>query len=60
MYDAATLMRQNDQHEEESTRGGRYDEEIGGRDLADMIREKRAPRLEGGRRCRGMYVATVA
>src|SRR6185436_10323808 len=43
--DAATLMRQNDQHEEESTRGSWYDEEIGGRDLADMIREKRAPRL---------------
>ena len=45
MYDAATLMRLNDQHEEESTRGGRHDEEIGGRDLADMIGEKRAPRL---------------
>ena len=45
VYDAATLMRQNDQHEQESTRGGRHDEEIGGRDLADMIREKRAPRL---------------
>jgi hypothetical protein len=45
MYDAATLMLQNDQHEEESTRGSWYDEEIGGRDLADMIREKRTPRL---------------
>jgi hypothetical protein len=45
VYDAATLMRQNDQHEQESTRGGRHDEEIGGRDLADLIREKRLPRL---------------
>jgi len=45
VHDAATLMRQNDQHEEESTGGGRHDEEIGGGDLADMIREKRAPRL---------------
>ena len=31
---AATLMRQNDQHEQESTRDGRHDEEIGGGDLA--------------------------
>jgi hypothetical protein len=45
VYDAATLMRQNDQHEEESTRGGRDDEEIGRCDLGDMIREKRPPRL---------------
>jgi hypothetical protein len=43
VYDAATLMRQNDQHEEESTRGGWHDEEIRGRDPADMIREERAP-----------------
>jgi len=45
VHDAATLMRQNDQHEEESTRGGGHDEEIGGCDLVDMIREKRPPRL---------------
>lgn len=45
VHDAATMMRQNDQHEEESTRGGWHDEEIGGCDLGDMIREKRAPRL---------------
>jgi hypothetical protein len=45
VHDAATVMRQNDQHEEESTRGGGHDEEIGGGDLADMIREKRPPRL---------------
>jgi hypothetical protein len=43
--DAATLMRQNDQREQESTRGGRHDEEIVGCDLADMIREERSPRL---------------
>ena len=45
VHDAATLVRQDDQHEEQSIRGGGHDEEIGGRDLADMIREKRAPRL---------------
>jgi hypothetical protein len=45
VHDATTLMRQDDQYEEESTRGGGHHEEIGGRDLADMIRDKRAPRL---------------
>ena len=45
VHDAATLMRHNDQHEEESIRGGRHDEEISGGDLTDMIREKRPPRL---------------
>jgi hypothetical protein len=45
VYDTATLMRQNDQHEEESTRGGRYDEEIGRRDLADVISQECPPCL---------------
>jgi hypothetical protein len=45
VHDAATMMRQDDQHEEESIRGGWHYEEIGGLDLADMIRDKRAPRL---------------
>jgi hypothetical protein len=43
--DAAPLMRQYDQHEEESTLGGGHDEEIGGGDLAEMICKKRPPRL---------------
>jgi hypothetical protein len=46
--------------EEESTRGGRHDEEIGGCDLADMFVRNVRDVCEGGRRCRGMYVATVA
>jgi hypothetical protein len=47
MHDAASFVRQDDQYEEESTRGGRHDEEVGRCDLPDMIREKRAPRLRG-------------
>jgi hypothetical protein len=45
VHDAATMMRQNDQHEEESIRGGGHYEEIGGRDLAEVIREEPAPRM---------------
>jgi hypothetical protein len=45
MYDAASLVRQDDEHEKESIGGGGHHEEIGGGDLADLIREKRAPRL---------------
>src|SRR5258705_13651000 len=45
VHNTATLVRQDDQHEEESIWGGGHHEEIGGCDLADMIREKRAPRL---------------
>ena len=45
VHDTATLVRQDDQHEEQSICGGGHHEEIGGCDLADMIREKRAPRL---------------
>lgn len=47
VHHAASLVRQDDQHEEESTRGGRYDEEIGSHNLANVIREKRAPILGG-------------
>ena len=47
VHDAATPMGQDDQHEQQSIRDGGHDEEIGGGDLADMIREKRAPRLGG-------------
>ena len=47
VHDAAALVCQDNQHEEESIRGGWRDEEIGSHDLADMIREKRAPGLRG-------------
>lgn len=47
MHDVSSLVCQDDQYEEESIRGGWHDEEIGSPDLADMIREKRAPRLGG-------------
>jgi hypothetical protein len=47
VHDAASCVLQDDQDEEESTRGCRHDEEVGRGDLADMIREKRAPRLGG-------------
>jgi hypothetical protein len=42
VHDAAPFVRQDDQHEEESTCGGRHDEEVGRRDLPDMICETRA------------------
>jgi hypothetical protein len=47
MHDAASLVCQDDQHEEESIRNRWHDEEIGRHDLADLIREKRTPRLGG-------------
>jgi hypothetical protein len=46
--DATTLMGEDDQHEQQSIRDGRHDQEIGGHDLIDMIGEERPPRL--GRR----------
>ena len=53
-------MRQNHQHEQQSIRHGRHDEEIGGGDLVDVIGEERTPAL--GRRplAARMYFATVA
>src|SRR5689334_1822578 len=42
---ASTLMREDQQHEQESACGRRYDEDIGRRDLLDVIRQERAPRL---------------
>jgi hypothetical protein len=41
--DAPTLVIQNDQHEQQSIGDGRHDEEIGGRDLVDVISEERPP-----------------
>jgi len=46
-HDAMSLVRQDDQHEEESIRGRRHDEEVGRGDLGDLIREKRPPHLRG-------------
>jgi hypothetical protein len=46
--DVPTPVGQNDQHEQQSIREGRHDEEIGGRDLVDLIGEERPPAL--GRR----------
>ena len=40
-------------------RDGQHDKEVGGHDLARVIRQKRSPRLDGGRGCRRMYLATV-
>lgn len=47
VHDAASFVRQDDQHEEKSIRGRRHDEEVGRGDLGDLIREKRSPRLRG-------------
>ena len=47
VHDTASLVRQDDQHEEEPIRRGGRDEEICRHDLPDMIREKRAPCLGG-------------
>jgi hypothetical protein len=43
--DAATVMGQDDQHEQQSIRHSGYDEEVSGCDLMDMIREERPPCL---------------
>ena len=45
MNDAAPVMRENDEYEQQTERGGRHDEEVGGHDLAHVIREERPPRL---------------
>jgi len=45
VHEATSFVREDDEHEEESTRGRRYDEEVGHGDLGNLIREKRPPRL---------------
>jgi hypothetical protein len=40
-----TVVRDDDEYEEQPEGDRRHDEEVGGHDLAGMIREKRAPRL---------------
>jgi hypothetical protein len=48
VHNASTLMDEDEEHEQESTRCRRDDEEIGCRDLLGMICQERPPRL--GRR----------
>jgi len=43
MNDLATLVRKDDEHEQQPVGGSRDDEEIGGRDLLDVIGEEGAP-----------------
>jgi hypothetical protein len=51
--DAPTLVGQNDEHEQQSIGDGRHDEEIGSRDLVDVIGEERPPGLGDGCTVRG-------
>jgi integrase len=50
VHDTSTLMRQDDLDEQEAVRDGRDHEEISRRDLLEMIREERPPRLRRRRR----------
>jgi hypothetical protein len=43
--DASPVMSEDDQHEQQAERDRRHDEEVGGHDLAGMIREECPPRL---------------
>ena len=43
--DPSTLVREDDEHEEQPERDGRHDEEVGGHDLARVVGEERSPRL---------------
>ena len=45
VHNASTLMGEDQEYEQESTRCGRHDEEVGCRDLMDVIRQERAPGL---------------
>ena len=45
MNDLSTVVRENDKYEEQSERGRRHDEVVGGHGLAHVIREKRSPGL---------------
>ena len=45
MHDASAFVGEDHQHEQQAIRGGRDHEEVGGHDLADVVREERPPRL---------------
>jgi hypothetical protein len=47
MNDSATLVREDDEHEQESARGRRDDEKVCGGDLPDVIGEEGASGLRG-------------
>jgi hypothetical protein len=56
--DAATVMGEDDEHEQQSIRHGRHNEEISGRDPIDVTSNVRQVR-DGGRWWRAMYLATA-
>ena len=58
--DASSIVREEDQYEQETVGHGRDDEEIGRHDLADVIRKNVRQVCDGGWRRRPMYFATVA
>ncbi len=66
MHDAATLVVQDDEHEQEPKRGGRHDEEIDRRQTADVVQKATCFRRnilqvrDGGFGCRIMYLETTA
>ena len=60
MHDAAALVGEDHQHKQQAAGGGRHDEEVGGRDLVDVIRRNVGQVCDGGVGRRGMYFATVA
>ena len=43
--DPSTVVREDDEHEQQPERDRRHDEEVGGHDLARVIGEERPPRL---------------
>ena len=45
MRDLSAVVGEDDENEEQPECDGRYDEEVGGHDLARVIGEKRPPRL---------------
>jgi len=45
VHDSSTVVREDDEDEEQPERDGRHDEEVGGHDLAGVIGQKRAPAL---------------
>ena len=53
------LQTQDDQPVEQFEADGRNDEQINGGDVGGMDVQERPPSCRGGRRRRGMYLATV-
>ena len=41
----STVVREDDEHEEQPERDRRHDEQVGGHDLARVIGQERSPRL---------------